>query len=72
MPTQIQRTRIRPTWRGGLRLGKERDTMTAYLACHPELAQQLLSALQEVHARGYEPVAMEAVRQPFDYVSRRT
>lgn len=71
MPTQIQRTRIRPTWKGGLRLGKERDTMTEYLACHPQLAQQLLSALHEVRARGYEPVPMERVKQPFDYAPKR-
>lgn len=46
--------------------------MTEYLAGHPELARQLLSALQEVRARGYELVSMKGVRQPFDYEPRAT
>ena len=71
MATRLQRLRMRPTWRAGLRIGKERDTMTQYLACHPELAQQLLSGLHEVRARGYEPVPMDRVKQPFDYARKR-
>jgi hypothetical protein len=67
MATRLQRPRILPTWRAGLRLGKERDTMTAYLAEHPEFAQRLLEIIQEVRAQGYEPVPMDRVKQPFDY-----
>ena len=38
------------------------------LARHPELRQQLLAALDEARAYGYEPVCMRRVKQPFDYV----
>lgn len=67
MATRLQRIRIRPTWRGGLRRGAVRDTMTAYLAEHPDLSNQLLAALRQVRAQGYEPVPMDRVKQPFDY-----
>jgi hypothetical protein len=70
MATRLQRLRIRPTWKGGLRLGKERDTMTAYLAEHPEYAKRLLEILAETRAQGYEPMSMEGVKQPFDYEPR--
>lgn len=46
--------------------------MTEYLARHPELAEQLHRALQEVRARGYEPVPMDRIKQPFDYEPRST
>lgn len=70
MATQLQRARIRPMWKGGLRRGRERDTMTAYLAENPALANRLLEILQEVRAQGYEPVPMDRVKQPFDYERR--
>lgn len=70
MATQLLRFRTRPTWRAGLRRGKVRDTMTGYLAGHPELATRLLEILHEVRARGYEPVPMDRVKQPFDYDRR--
>lgn len=67
MATQLQRLRIRPTWKAGLRRGRERDSMTEYLAQHPELERELLRALQDVRARGYEPVCLRRVKQPFDF-----
>jgi hypothetical protein len=67
MATRLQRLRIRPTWRGGLRRGTVRDTMTAYLAEHPEVVGRLLEILAETRAQGYEPMSMEGVKQPFDY-----
>jgi len=70
MATRLHRIRIRPTWRGGLRRGRERDTMTAYLAEHPELAKSLLDILEDLRTRGYEPVPMHRVKQPFDYARR--
>jgi anti-sigma factor RsiW len=70
MAPSILRPRIPPMWKGGLRRGRERDTMTAYLAEHPELANRLLEILQEAHARGFEPISMEGVKQPFDYERR--
>lgn len=70
MATRLIRPRIRPQWKAGLRRGTVRDTMTAYLAEHPELARQLRDALEEIRARGYEPVPMDRVKQPFDYWRR--
>lgn len=67
MATQLQRTRIPPQWKGGLRRGTVRDTMTAYLAEHPDFSDQLLAALRQVRAQGYEPVPMNRIKQPFDY-----
>ena len=67
MATRLERPRIRPLWRAGLRRGKVRDTMTAYLAEHPDVAKRLAEILAEVRAQGYEPVAMDRVKQPFDY-----
>ena len=72
MATPIQRTRVRPTWRGGLRRGRERDTMTAYLAEHPEFAEELRQIHRRLIASGVEPMSMEGVRQPFDYAPRLT
>lgn len=72
MATRLQRPRIRPTWKGGLRRGRERDTMTAYLAAHPEYAEFLLRMLEQSRAQGYEPVPMDRVKQPFDYVRIQT
>lgn len=70
MATQIQRTRIRPTWRGGLPIGKERDTMTAYLAAHPELLEDMRRIDRQLAAWGVVPMSMERVKQPFDYEPR--
>lgn len=72
MATRYQRQRIHPTWRGGLRRGKIRDTMTQYLAEHPEIASRLQEILEEGRAQGWEPMSMEGVRQPFDYAPRFT
>jgi hypothetical protein len=71
MATQIQRLRIRPTWKGGLRRGKERDTMTAYLAEHPEFLEEMRRVHLQLEAWGVVPLSMEGVRQPFDYKPRR-
>jgi hypothetical protein len=72
MATQLQRTRIRPLWKGGLRRGTVRDTMTAYMAEHPEFAEELRQIHRQLEAWGAEPMSMEGVRQPFDYETRRT
>lgn len=44
--------------------------MTAYLAEHPALAKGLLDILDELRTRGYAPVPMHRVKQPFDYGRR--
>jgi hypothetical protein len=66
----IRRPRIRPQWRGGLRLGKERDTMTEYIAMHPGYLEDLLALDAQLIAWGCEPMSMEGVKQPFDYPLR--
>lgn len=71
MATQIQRMRIRPLWKGGLRHGTVRDTMTAYMAEHPEFVEELRQIHLQLKAWDVEQLAMEGVRQPFDYVPRR-
>jgi hypothetical protein len=70
MATTIQRQRIRPMWNGGLRRGKIRDTMTAYLANHPEFLEDLRRIDRQLAAWGVEPMSMKGVRQPFDYPPR--
>jgi hypothetical protein len=72
MATAIQRQRIRPTWRAGLRRGKVRDTMTAYLAERPEFAERIRELSRYMDAMGWEPMSMDGVRQPFDYPPRFT
>lgn len=70
MATQIYRPRIRPMWRGGLRRGRVRDTMTQYLAERPEFAERLYRLSRELDALGLEPAPLHDVRQPFDYAPR--
>jgi hypothetical protein len=70
MATQFQRLRIRPTWNGGLRRGRERNSTMAYLREHPREYERLLGIVQEVRGRGFEPVPMERVKQMFDYDRR--
>lgn len=72
MATQIQRPRVRPLWRGGLRRGRERDTMTAYIAAHPEFLEDMRRVRRQLEAWGVEPMSMEGVKQPFDFEPRRT
>lgn len=71
MATRLQRLRIRPTWWGGLRRGTVRDTMTAYIAAHPEFLEDMRRVHRQLEAWGVEPMSMAGVRQPFDYEPRR-
>jgi len=64
--------RIRPLWKGGLRRGMVRDTMTAYIASHPGYLEDLLRIDTELEAIGFVPMAMNRVKQPFDYDRRQT
>ena len=67
MATQVQRARIRPMWKGGLRRGTVRDTMTAYIATHPGYLEDLFRIDAEMLASGFVPMPMDRVRQPFEY-----
>jgi hypothetical protein len=67
MATQLQRQRIQPTWRGGLRRGKPRNSTMEYLQGHPDDYNRLQRIIAEVRAQGFEPVPMDRVKQFFDY-----
>jgi hypothetical protein len=70
MVPRTQRTRIPPMWRGGLRRGRERDTMTEYIATHPGYLEDLLRMDRQLAAWGFVPMSMKGVKQPFDYERR--
>ena len=70
MATVIQRQRIRPTWNGGLRRGKVRNTMADYVARHPGYLEDVLRIDRELLAMGFEPMPMDRVKRPFDYDRR--
>jgi hypothetical protein len=70
MATAIQRQRIRPMWRGGLRRGKVRDTMAEYIASHPGYLEDVLRIDRELEAMGFVPMPMDRVKRPFDYDRR--
>ncbi|HEX6369356.1 MAG TPA: hypothetical protein VF006_10515 [Longimicrobium sp.] len=71
MATRLQRERIQPMWRAGLRRGRVRDTMTAYLAERPGFAQELSRILEESRAVNGPPLPLPPhVRTPFDFDRR--
>jgi hypothetical protein len=70
MSTQLQRLRIRPTWRAGLRRGKVRDTMAEHLEKHPGYLDDVFRIDRELLAFGFEPMPMDRVKRPFDYERR--
>ncbi len=67
MATRLLRPRIRPLWRGGLRRGTVRDTMTEYMATHPGYLEDVLRMDAEMLAAGFVPMPMDRVKRPFDY-----
>jgi hypothetical protein len=67
MATRLLRPRIRPRWKGGLRRGRVRDTMTAYLAEHPEFADEIRRVTRALDEVGLDAMPMDRVKQPFDY-----
>ncbi len=70
MAIRIQRQRIPPMWRAGLRRGKERNSTMEYLRSHPQEYDRLRRIIAEMDAMGFVPISMEGVRQPFDYAPR--
>src|SRR5690349_7013941 len=72
MSTQLQRLRIRPTWRSGLRRGRIRNEATLAFERCPEMNATLMRVIAEMDALGFDPVPMDRVKQPFDYDRRQT
>lgn len=70
MITRVQRQRIPPMWRGGLRRGKIRNEATLAFERCPEMKAKLLKVIAEMDALGSDPVSMDRFRQPFDYERR--
>jgi hypothetical protein len=66
--TQLKRMRIAPTWRAGLRRGRERNSTMLLLQRYPEFEARLRRARERLRAWGVEPSPMDRVKQPFDYV----
>jgi hypothetical protein len=58
-------------WRAGLRRGRVRDTMTRYLAEHPEYAEYLYRVIEESRAVNGPPSPLPPhVRTPYDFDRR--
>ena len=70
MSTRIQRPRIRPMWRGGLRRGRERNEATRAFERCPEMKARLMKVIAEMNAMGWAPIPTDRVKQPFDYERR--
>jgi hypothetical protein len=67
MTTQLKRMRIAPTWRAGLRRGRERNSTMLLLQRYPEFEARLNRAVEDLRRWGVVP-AWEHVKKPFDYV----
>ncbi len=70
MTTQLQRQRIPPMWRAGLRLGRKRIGATLAFKRCPEMKARLMKVIAEMDATGLDPMPVVGVRQPFDYAPR--
>jgi hypothetical protein len=66
MATQLKRMRLAPTWRAGLRRGRERNQTTLLLKQSPVMQEILRRADEQLRAWGIEP-GWEHVKQRFDY-----
>jgi hypothetical protein len=70
MATRIQRTRIPPMWRAGLRRGRERNETTLMLQQSPVMQEKLRRIDAQLRAWGVESMPLDRVKQPFDYDRR--
>ena len=70
MAMRIQRPRIQPRWRGGLRHGTLRSDPALAFLRSPAMMEILRDADRQLRAWGVEPMALSGVRQPFDYPPR--
>jgi hypothetical protein len=72
MATRTRRPRIRPTWRADLRRGTIRHEAALAFLRSPVMMEILRDADERLRAWGVEPMALQGVRQPFDYAPRVT
>jgi hypothetical protein len=70
MATRIQRMRIQPTWRAGLRRGRERNETMLMLQQSPVMQERLRRINEQLKAWGVESMPLDRVKQPFDYDRR--
>jgi hypothetical protein len=70
MATGIQRMRIQPTWRAGIRRGKPRNSTMLLLQRFPEFEARLRRAEAQLRAWGVQSMPLDRVREPFDYDRR--
>lgn len=70
MSTVIQRQRVRPMWRAGLRRGRIRLEATLAFERCPEMKARLMKVIADMNAMGLDPMPMDRVKQPFDYERR--
>ena len=67
---RMQRPRIAPMWKAGLRRGKPRNSTMLLLQQYPEFEQRLRQAREQLRAWGVESVPLDRVKEPFDYERR--
>lgn len=70
MATRIQRPRVPPLWRSSVRKGKARNEARLAFLRSPVMMEILREANDRLRAWGVEPMRLDNVRQPFDYVPR--
>lgn len=70
MATRLERPRIRPMWRAGLRRGQIRNGATLAFESSPEMKARLMKVIAEMDALGVDPIPLDRFRQPFDYDRR--
>lgn len=69
MTTLTKRMRIAPTWKAGLRRGRERNETTLMLQRSPVMQERLRRAEEQLRAWGIVG-EWPHVKQPFDYDRR--
>jgi hypothetical protein len=67
MATQLQRMRIRPTWRAAIRRGRERNETMLRLRHSRAMQERLCGINAQLRAWGVESMPLDRVKQPFDY-----
>ena len=63
----MQRTRIPPSWKAGIRRGRERGETMLLLERSPAMRERLRRINAQLRAWGVESMPLDRVKQPFDY-----